>query len=101
MRAEKLPTRLMICPYNDATSYAADSADPQSRSNFTDYQKNLSYSFANPYPDDAATKDGYRFNSRLGANIAVAADLRERASIIVVRLGKSGRQFDRLLQVRD
>ena len=56
LRAEHLPTEVFICPYNDATTYFADMADPQTHCNFTDWKTNLSYSFADPYPGSG----GYR-----------------------------------------
>src|SRR4029078_4963562 len=52
-------------------------ADPQFRSNFTDYKVNLSYSFADPYPDAAlaerASHGGVRAHA--SSEFAVAADL--------------------------
>src|SRR5439155_25125393 len=75
MRAQKLPPLLMLCPYNDVNEFTPDKADPFTHGNFTDYKKNLGYSFANPYPDDAALRKGYRLTARIGAQFAVAADL--------------------------
>ncbi len=74
IRAEKLPTQLFADPYNDAVQYTADPANPATRCNFSNYQKNLAYSFANPYPDAAAAKS-YKFGPTLPPTFAVAADL--------------------------
>jgi hypothetical protein len=38
-------------------------------------QRNLSYSYANPYPDQTATSSGYKLNNSLGAEFAVASDI--------------------------
>jgi prepilin-type N-terminal cleavage/methylation domain-containing protein/prepilin-type processing-associated H-X9-DG protein len=38
-------------------------------------QRNLSYSYANPYPDSTAVSSGYKLNNSLGAEFAVAADI--------------------------
>lgn len=75
MKSEKLPPATFICPYNDDTSYVADSAALGNRSNFTDFKKNLAYSFANPYPSTAATKAGYRLSNKLPADFAIGADM--------------------------
>jgi prepilin-type N-terminal cleavage/methylation domain-containing protein/prepilin-type processing-associated H-X9-DG protein len=75
MRAQKLPSGIFICPYNDATTYEADRADAATRSNFTDWRKNLGYSIANPYPTHAAIKAGYQWTAKLPAGFALVADL--------------------------
>ena len=75
LKTEKLPPVMFICPYNDDTEYTADTAAVSSRSNFTDYKKNLAYSFANPYPSVAATNAGYRLTNKLSAEFAIAADM--------------------------
>ncbi|MEA2708602.1 MAG: hypothetical protein QOF78_1203 [Phycisphaerales bacterium] len=75
LRAAKLPSQMVMCPYNDVNVFEPEPANPLTRSNFTDYHKNLGYSFVNPYPDPAAVAKGYRMTARLGAEFAVAADL--------------------------
>jgi prepilin-type processing-associated H-X9-DG protein len=74
MKNQHLPPALFICPYNDDTSYVADSSKLDGRSNFTNQKQNLAYSFANPYPNAAAAALGYRLTTRLPADFAVAAD---------------------------
>jgi prepilin-type N-terminal cleavage/methylation domain-containing protein/prepilin-type processing-associated H-X9-DG protein len=74
-RTQKLPTSIFICPYNDVNEFEADKAQPGNQSNFTNYKKNLGYSYANPYPDAAAASAGYRLTSKLGSTFAVMADL--------------------------
>jgi prepilin-type N-terminal cleavage/methylation domain-containing protein/prepilin-type processing-associated H-X9-DG protein len=74
MKAERLPPEVLICPYNDETSFVADSPNLAGRSNFTDHKKNLGYSFANPYPDAAAAAAGYRLSNKLPAAFAIGAD---------------------------
>jgi prepilin-type N-terminal cleavage/methylation domain-containing protein/prepilin-type processing-associated H-X9-DG protein len=75
LRCEHLPTEIFICPYNDATSYVVDSANPQMHSNFTDWTKNLAYSFANPYPSALVANAGYRLTSHLRGDFPIASDL--------------------------
>jgi prepilin-type processing-associated H-X9-DG protein len=74
MKVQKLPPVIFICPYNDVTSFEADKADFPSRSNFTDYRRNLGYSIANPYPDNAAVLSGYKWTPRMPGDFALAAD---------------------------
>lgn len=82
LRSQRLPAAVFICPYNDVTNFAADEANPQLRSNFTDYKVNLSYSFADPYPDAALAQRGYTWGVRAhaAAEFAIAADLNSGAS---------------------
>ncbi len=71
-----LPPKVVICPYTDVNQFEEEPpTDLAARSNFTNYRKNLGYSYANPYPDAAADAKGYRLHSRLGSDFAVAADL--------------------------
>ena len=91
MKTEKLPPAMFICPYNDDTSYTADSAVVANRSDFTDYKKNLAYSFANPYPSVAAANAGYRLSNKLSADFAIAADMNPgvdpRSNVFLANLG--------------
>jgi prepilin-type processing-associated H-X9-DG protein len=89
LRTQKIGSAAFICPYNDETTFTADPAVVTDRSNFTDYRANLAYSFANPYPDAAADKSGYRWAVRLSADFAVAADLNPGVSPPGVALGMS------------
>jgi len=74
-RTQALPAELLICPYGDITSFEPDPADPLTHSNFTDYHKNLGYSYANPYPPKTVEDAGYRLGRTTNATFAVAADL--------------------------
>ena len=74
MRVEKLPPSTLICPYNDDTEFVADLPSLTGRSNFTDQKKNLAYSFANPFPNQAAELAGYRLSNKLSADFALGAD---------------------------
>jgi prepilin-type N-terminal cleavage/methylation domain-containing protein/prepilin-type processing-associated H-X9-DG protein len=76
-REQMLPPQVLICPYNDVFEFQSDpaSAGFTNRSNFTDYTKNLGYSYANPYPDSAAAMAGYSLRAPLPADFALAADV--------------------------
>jgi prepilin-type N-terminal cleavage/methylation domain-containing protein/prepilin-type processing-associated H-X9-DG protein len=73
---EALPAKMAGCPYDDVNDYQEDKLARLGRSNFTDYKKNLGYSFANPYPSSAAANAGYVLKGgAVNAEFAVAADL--------------------------
>lgn len=74
-RNEGLPVVTFVDPYNDEVEAVPDpAADVLSRSNFTNVETNLSYSYANPYPDAAATAGGFRLTNVINAGYALAAD---------------------------
>jgi prepilin-type N-terminal cleavage/methylation domain-containing protein/prepilin-type processing-associated H-X9-DG protein len=95
LRAEHVPAEVFICPYNDDTTYSADTANPAQHSNFTDWTKNLSYSFANPYPSKTVADSGYRLTSHLRGDFPVAADFNpgvtQYANVTAAQIGGSER----------
>jgi prepilin-type N-terminal cleavage/methylation domain-containing protein/prepilin-type processing-associated H-X9-DG protein len=76
IRTQQMPAVLFNCPYNDVIQYVPD---PQMnlivRSNFSDFRKNLGYSFANPYPTTTLARTGYQLTSHLNPAFVIAADL--------------------------
>jgi prepilin-type N-terminal cleavage/methylation domain-containing protein/prepilin-type processing-associated H-X9-DG protein len=99
LKAEHLPLSIFICSLDDDTTYSLDTADPAKHSNFTDWTKNLSYSFANPYPTKAVEDNGYRLTSHLRADFAIAADLNpgktQWADVTVAQIGASEKVNDK------
>jgi prepilin-type processing-associated H-X9-DG protein len=87
IRTQDITPEVFICPSSQAVrdNFGGGSNSAQSRSNFTKLPDNLSYSFANPYPDQAAIDGGYRLSSLTGAEFAVAADINP---------GKQGTTYD-------
>jgi prepilin-type N-terminal cleavage/methylation domain-containing protein/prepilin-type processing-associated H-X9-DG protein len=83
LRTQDITAEVFVCPVQNPsldpipdTFGGGGGANPAlNRSNFTDWRKNLSYSFANAYPDEAAVKNGYKLNSTTGAEFAIAADM--------------------------
>jgi prepilin-type N-terminal cleavage/methylation domain-containing protein/prepilin-type processing-associated H-X9-DG protein len=75
MRVQKLPPSVFVCAYGDVNEFEADKADPMTHANFTDYKKNLGYSFASMYPSNTAVQNGYKWTSKVGASFALAADI--------------------------
>ncbi len=75
-RTEHVPMKVFCEPYTDEIENTPDpTTDPLSRSNFTDFKKNLGYSYANPYPSKAAADAGYVLKNKMNPGLAVAADL--------------------------
>lgn len=75
MRDQALPAKVFICPYDDVNAFVADAEDPYTHGNFTDYRKNLGYSFADMYPSQSATAKGYKWAASSAADFVLAADL--------------------------
>jgi prepilin-type N-terminal cleavage/methylation domain-containing protein/prepilin-type processing-associated H-X9-DG protein len=76
LRTQQIPSIIFTCPYTDVNVFVADPAlNSASRSNFTDFRKNLGYSYAHPYPSANLAKTGYQLTSHLTGSFAVAADL--------------------------
>lgn len=75
IRTEGIPAVIFCDPYTDELATEPDSApNIGSRSNFTDFRKNLAYSYANPYPNQAVLQN-YQFTNRINPGFALAADL--------------------------
>lgn len=81
LRTQDITSEVFVCPSSNAErdNYGGSAQSAQNRSNFqnvsSDWWKYLSYSYANPYPSTTAVNAGYRLNSTVGAEFAVAADL--------------------------
>ena len=83
IRTQDITSEVFVCPNSNAERDAygtAAGASAQNKSSFSKWRTNNSYSLANPYPDKAVVaepgrEDGYRWNSTLGAEFAIAADV--------------------------
>jgi len=78
IRTQDITPEVFVCPTSNAekdTYGSAAGISAQSKTSFTDWRKNLSYSYANPYPSEAAVKEGYKLNTTTGAEFAIAADM--------------------------
>jgi len=77
IRTQDITAEVFVCPSSndEKDNYGtAAGANAQNHGSFSD-KKNFSYSIANPYPTTTAVNNGYRWNSTLGAEFAVAADI--------------------------
>jgi prepilin-type N-terminal cleavage/methylation domain-containing protein/prepilin-type processing-associated H-X9-DG protein len=78
IRTQDITSEVFVCPNSNAEKDSfgkAAGANAQNKTSFSKWRTNLSYGLANPYPSEAAVKGGYRWNSTLGAEFAVAADV--------------------------
>ncbi len=78
IRTQDIGSEVFTCPSSNAQKddYGGGSNSAQNRSNFTNIQNNLSYSYANPYPTSTAVGSGYKLNQgSCGSDFAVAADI--------------------------
>lgn len=77
LRTQDIGSEVFTCPSSNATKddFNGGANTAQNRSNFTSVQGNLSYSYANPYASTVATGAGYRLNTSLSPDFAVASDM--------------------------
>lgn len=75
LRTQQLSSEVFTCPSSSAEKDTFNGATIESRSNFTDLIKHLSYSTANPYPNAASITRQYRLNTSMNPEIAVMSDL--------------------------
>lgn len=76
IHAAELNPAVFICPSSNEGQDPLNGLPATSRSNFTS-SKNLSYSFAHSYPDDAAVKMGYKLTTGVVIDFAIGADRNE------------------------
>ena len=80
VRTQDITPEVFVCPSSNAEkdTYGdppGSGATAQNKLSFTSWRKNLSYSYANPYPTTAAIANGYKLNQTNGAEFALMADI--------------------------
>jgi prepilin-type N-terminal cleavage/methylation domain-containing protein/prepilin-type processing-associated H-X9-DG protein len=77
LRTEDITSAVFVCPSSNATAdaYGGGTNTALNQLSFTNIQNNLSYSYANPYPDTYALGSGYKMVQGLEPTFAVAADI--------------------------
>jgi type II secretory pathway pseudopilin PulG len=73
VRNADINPEVFVCPSSNAEKDTLANKPPNQRCNFSG-PNNLSYSFANPYPNDAAIGLGYKLNGNVPADFAIAGD---------------------------
>jgi len=74
---------VFICPSSNQEKDTLNNKPANQRSNFT-AEKNLSYSYANPYVSEKAVGLGYKLNGNVAADLAIAADRNDGDSNLTV-----------------
>jgi len=77
LRTQEITSEVFVCPSSNAErdNYGGGTNSALNRANWTSIQRNLSYSYADPYPNTAAVGSGYKLTNSLSAEFAVAADI--------------------------
>jgi prepilin-type N-terminal cleavage/methylation domain-containing protein/prepilin-type processing-associated H-X9-DG protein len=77
LRTEDITSSVMICPSANQTAdqYGGGTNTALNQINFTNVANNLSYSYANPYPDTGALGSGFKMVQGLDPSFAVASDI--------------------------
>jgi prepilin-type N-terminal cleavage/methylation domain-containing protein/prepilin-type processing-associated H-X9-DG protein len=77
LRTEDITSAVFVCPSSNATAdvYGGGTNTALNQVDFTNIQNNLSYSYANPYPDTNALGSGYKMVQGLEPTFAVCADI--------------------------
>lgn len=77
LRTQDITPEVFTCPSSNAEKwdFGGGATTALNWSNWTDVKKNLSYSYQNPYANDAALKAGFKLNMSIVAEFAVAADM--------------------------
>jgi prepilin-type N-terminal cleavage/methylation domain-containing protein len=77
LRTEDITTGVFVCPSSNAEAwdYGGGSNTAQNWVNWSNPQKNLSYSYQDPYPSSTAISNGWKLNTTVSADYAVASDV--------------------------
>jgi prepilin-type N-terminal cleavage/methylation domain-containing protein/prepilin-type processing-associated H-X9-DG protein len=77
LRTEDITSAVMTCPSSNATAdvFGGGTNTALNQIDFTNIQNNLSYSYANPYPDTYSLGSGFKMVQGLEPTFAVAADI--------------------------
>jgi len=72
LRTEEISAAVFVCPSSSATpeNYGGGTNTALNRCNFSSIAQNLSYSYANPFPNAAVLGYGYKMNSSMSPDFA-------------------------------
>jgi prepilin-type N-terminal cleavage/methylation domain-containing protein/prepilin-type processing-associated H-X9-DG protein len=86
LRAGDITSEVFTCPSSNAQKWdyggGTNTAQNWCNWNGTQWINNLSYSYANAYPSSAAVSNGFKLNSSISAEFAVASDLNPGSSTV-------------------
>jgi prepilin-type N-terminal cleavage/methylation domain-containing protein/prepilin-type processing-associated H-X9-DG protein len=77
MRTEEITAEVFTCPSSNAQKFdfGGGSNTALNWANFSNVTGQLSYSYQNPYPDTTAAGAGFKLNTSVSAEFAVASDI--------------------------
>jgi len=77
LRTQDITSEVFVCPSSNGEkdTFGGGTNSALNRVNFTDINKNLSYSYQNPFANTVAIGSGWKLNNAISAEYAVAADL--------------------------
>jgi len=77
LRTQDITSEVFTCPSSNAErdTFGGGTNSALNRGNFTSVQKNLSYSYCNPFPSSNAIGAGFKLNWSLSSDFAVASDI--------------------------
>jgi prepilin-type N-terminal cleavage/methylation domain-containing protein/prepilin-type processing-associated H-X9-DG protein len=77
LRTEDITSQVFVCPSSNATAdnYGGNGNTALNRTNWTNIQANLSYSYQNPFPDITAVGSGFKMVQGLEPTFAIASDI--------------------------
>jgi len=83
VRNADINPEVFTCPSSNQEKDTLGNKPANQRSNFSS-EKNLSYSFANPYVAEKAVGLGYKLNGNVAADLAIAADRNDGDAVLTV-----------------
>ena len=77
LRTQEISSEVFVCPSSAAEkdTFGGGTNTALNHSNFTNIRKNLSYSYANPFPNTSAQAVGYKLTNSLSPEFALMADI--------------------------
>ncbi len=77
LRTQDITSEVFTCPSSNAEkdTFGGGTNSAINKSNFSDLAKNLSYSYAHPYPSSTAIGSGFKLNNSVSAEFAVGSDV--------------------------
>jgi prepilin-type N-terminal cleavage/methylation domain-containing protein/prepilin-type processing-associated H-X9-DG protein len=83
LRTQDITAEVFVCPSSNAEKwdFGGGANTAQNFVNWTAYKKNLSYSYENPFPSSTAIAGGWKLNTSLPADYAVASDINPGSSV--------------------
>ncbi|HEY7087350.1 MAG TPA: H-X9-DG-CTERM domain-containing protein [Tepidisphaeraceae bacterium] len=104
LRTQEITPEVFVCPSSNAEKWDLGGGS-MTALNWSNWEgrdgmrSHLSYSYQNPYPDDAAVKAGFKLNNSISAEFAVAADINPGTSggqnVLMVPMDASSRDMRR------